>query len=269
MRRLHENSSWPCVRQLVELLAPAAVSVERQQRLRRSAASTVGADPLSAWEARKNFRMNVAGMQAGLELMRRHAASMGLNYTAVVRIRADVGGKTVAEKRGWSQQFLSEVGWYHVQRRAAAWVSGKLPLALSQELVTCGNPRVTRMDFCWWSVPEAPLTRTAATLQEGLERNSFGQSCRDYVNASGVPAFTESVLFCALKELSGVVVPSLLWDSLPDGGVGFGCQRKRDDGTRFSWHYVVSHANPWAPDRCVATLLIRRLMNAAEAWRGL
>ena len=85
------DSAFPCVAAIHAAVGPlAGLLVERQDRADGHDADTRPWN-LVRGETLKNFRMNGASMSAGADLVRHHAQAMGHHYTALVRMRADVG----------------------------------------------------------------------------------------------------------------------------------------------------------------------------------
>ena len=224
--------SQPCVDAIQRVLSDslAAVSVEAQTSPNRSqleAERPWG----TARENMLNMRAQMEGVARGLELVRRHSAATGVRYDALVRFRADYGDPTDHPINGGikgtkirNDVFISRAGWCAVRKRALALTEGTLPQDLRNEFVTCGHPHFLKTDFCQWSVPPEPLTRTVQMLHgDAFERTIYGgDGCAAFLNSSGgaefvhmrpsfrIPVFSESVLFCAM--LAAGVTPSDLVD---------------------------------------------------------
>ena len=61
--------------------------------------------------------MNAASMSAGMGLVTRHSLLADREYTAVVRLRADIGSRKI-RIAGSFDQFLNDEGWRRVRRTA-------------------------------------------------------------------------------------------------------------------------------------------------------
>jgi hypothetical protein len=192
-------SSWPCVGELRKLMPLTAVSVEDQPP---PPPSDDGDHLLSrelSWGPAKenllNMRMQLASMRGGLDLARRHASSVErhVRYTAVVRMRADIGDNRVGGGRLMQAElFPSRASWQAIRRRADLYVSGKLDQRRANELVTCRHPRTKLTDFCQWSVPMGPLVRVVDALSgDEFARTVFGdgrhESCLSFLNRTIPP----------------------------------------------------------------------------------
>ena len=214
----HNTSAWPCVTNLSTTLAPSAVAVEHQDRI----LDDDGDDAPWVNQSLKGFRMNMAGMLGGLDLMERHAAAMGRAYDAVVRMRADVGCRKMRGRPDFREQFMTVEGWERVQRRAAAVHNDSKELAshLRAQLDLCDRPRAKRTDFCLWSAPPTPMLRTMESFRgrlfDRLARGAPSEGgaaaalpvpdCERYLSRRGVTPFVENLLFCAAKQ-QGVRFP--------------------------------------------------------------
>ena len=212
------RSSWPCVQNVTALLDPVAVTVERQDRALGHASDE------RRWtmhETLQGFRMNSASMIGGAELVRRHAAAMGHQYAAAVRMRADVGATNIDLRSDFRPQFLSNRSWRSVRVHAMLAAAnghtndhddgshGSAP----RMLMNCQRPRMKRMDFCFWSAPAAPLLDVMGALRVELSGDeSREQACRAYLNHNFTTSymcqyglgtmfhslFSEHILFCAM-----------------------------------------------------------------------
>ena len=107
-----------------------------------------------------NFRMNVAGMLGGLDLMTRHASALGIEYAAAVRMRADVSGlrmsRFMGNANGKNNIFLSETGWENIRQRAIAAANSAAETRF-QEVVSCGWARVKPVSYTHLTLPTIPL----------------------------------------------------------------------------------------------------------------
>ena len=199
-RSLSNRSSWPCVAQLRSIISPVSVAVERQEHERREEdARAFGAETL------KNFRMNTASMLSGVRLMTRYAKTMGREYAAAVRMRADYGGMRRSEFR---EQFLTSDGWMRIRQRADDACLRRAKRTANR-LELCDKPRSRRVDFCFWSSPVGPLIRAVEALEDELSGNATSEArCQSYLNALRVAVFSENILFCAMHRagVAGTVV---------------------------------------------------------------
>lgn len=215
----HLRSSWPCVHNLSIALNLTAAQVETQLPEADQPLSHVyAAYPrwMNAWA----MSMNAATMAGGMALARRHAAAMGITYSAAVRMRADVGSHHMKPAH-FQEQFLSRVGWTNVARRASDLTAGYLSADRATELVTCGRPYLKRVDFCSWSVPPRPLDATLALLADFAQ--SFGpdgSACAAFLRERVLPQFMENTLICAAHMAGNVTMSSFwdgrLWDNQPN-----------------------------------------------------
>ena len=75
------------------------------------------------------------------------------------------------------------------------------------EVVTCNHPRTENLDFCLWSVPPAPLQRTAQALHRTVKtpvaaRHGAYSSCAALQERLGVaPSSDAALLFCAMSRV--------------------------------------------------------------------
>ena len=210
-------SSWSCVQALNDLLSPSSVAVEVQRP--PSADELARAKPWG-WggENLLNMRMQVSSIMGGLRLAQQHAMAARVEYSAAVRMRADLGDQRISRK--FRDMFLDSHGWKIVSRRALLHARGLLDSNRSAELVTCNRPRLKtvhaarvdaahaslwaaclhvcmssrvrggrQVDFCQWSVPPDPLRRTIEVMSgEAFNRVVYGgEGCAAYLNRSGQP----------------------------------------------------------------------------------
>ena len=210
-------SSWPCVHNLSASFNATAVWVERQPPPPQRTS-------IFANQSMANFRMNAASMANGVDLMMRHASLTGQTasqlYSAAVRIRADVGSRKMRGRPDFRSQFLDDVGWAHVRRRAGLALAGELSSHEVMEIVTCHRPYEKRIDFCFWSAPVTALQQSLAALRSDvIDRLISGDrrgECQEHLRSNRLPPMTENVLFCAMS--SHGVRQSPLWDSWALGG---------------------------------------------------
>ena len=76
-----------------------------------------------------NFRMNTASMAGGLSLMLSHAHTIGLRYTAAVRMRADLSTprfQTLMPAHEGRDHFPSREAWRKIRTRAEQAANGSL-----------------------------------------------------------------------------------------------------------------------------------------------
>ena len=199
-------SSRECLDVVSRKLAPTAVTVETQR------AEEHDEDPrLRSWgvlnESLFKIRMNTASMLGGLDLMSRHEEQTGVEYSAAVRIRLDLGSYRWFKKGYDKPLFLSPNGWGNVRHAADQHQRGKVKSRGG--VSTCTACRLKSTDFCLWSAP-------AAALRDMLEELRGNRFDRLVVGGGGLlpcqqrlrnltttcrfhpVAFSENVLFCAM-----------------------------------------------------------------------
>ena len=163
-----------------------------------------------------NLRMQSASVKAGVDLMARHAATTGLDYHAVARMRADLGDPGFGHGDR-DHLFLNLAGWKTLRRRSNLLLRGKLTARMAEEVVVCVHPRYKHSDFCHWSVPPAPLQRTVeqlvgssfdALVYHGAGLGSKHADCAAYLNSTDetqtppktrIPLVSENIYYCAMR----------------------------------------------------------------------
>lgn len=229
LKMLAGTASWPCIANISALLSPVAVVVERQDR---AYGLDEDARPWSRYESLSSFRMNGAAMITGADMVRRHASTMNHEYHALVRMRADVGSTNIDFRQSFREQFLTNHSWHAVRSIAEAerqqhtsrsiGVShGSVPRAAAKDASSavsvsrlvhqCEEPRLVRIDFCFWSVPATPVLATLDKLRYELSGNETHEAqCRDYLNGTFTAEFycgigmrqatySEHILYCAMR----------------------------------------------------------------------
>ena len=196
-------SAWPCAGQVAKVLRPTAMAVENQAtRNGAYKASPIDNTPFGdSQELPINFRMNTASMAGGLSLMLSHAQTIGLRYTAAVRMRADLSTprfQTLMPAHEGRDHFPSREAWLKIRARAEQAANGSLPQADAAELVTCRRPRRARIDWCFWSTPPQPLLRTVLHLHRNFDQ--VHAWCEQWLRQQGLPAFSENLLRCAMFD---------------------------------------------------------------------
>ena len=156
------SSSWACLEAVSRALEPTVVSAVVQPARPEVQPS------MQSWgrlgESLASFRMNSAAVIGGLDLMRSYASSMRVNYSAVARMRLDMGS------RRWTRfghVFLAPMGWANIRSRADEDARGGGQPGLAREVSTCDVPRVKLTDFCMWSSPPAALLDAFEELRGG------------------------------------------------------------------------------------------------------
>ncbi|KAL3903967.1 MAG: hypothetical protein SGPRY_011462 [Prymnesium sp.] len=188
-RPLLHTPSLPCVSSLVRALAPAAVSVERQE--------TSGFNMSRPWRASvrsyEAYRFNIAGMIGAASLMRLHAAQRHIHYSVALRLRTDIGSPRIVRLVNGT---LSLDAWRTLHRAASAPPSAR-------ELRSCSaikRPGAAGEDNCFWSAPTEPLVDTLHALRDNFDALSQTPIRKGCLH----DAHPESLLRCAAK-LAGVV----------------------------------------------------------------
>jgi hypothetical protein len=210
------TSSWPCLANLTQMISPAGLAVETQDRAR--------GDPADArmWnraETLKSFRMQAASMLGSVRLAKAHAASMGHTDDVAVRMRADMGGMKKGE---FISKFLTAEGWLSVRHATEASIRAAARGRRSCMVRQCeqgDKTRLKRGDFCFWSAPPEPLfmtlERVVGVELAGIEEHE--ERCKQWLNRSTVgaanfPVLSENVLLCAMYGV-GVSMPAFKWGS--------------------------------------------------------
>lgn len=202
-------SAWPCVPLLARAVETTSITLEEQKTPSMEALARV--DTWGAMhENLMNFRWQIASVHAGLGLMSRHAAMAHVRFHAVVRMRADLGERSLPQS--WRETFLKAAGWRTVRRRADLLARGALDAKRASEIVTCGRLRFKYTDFCQWSVPASALERTIDALGSStasFERVVYGgdgrEPCAHYLNRTDnavqmrIPPVSENIMYCAMN----------------------------------------------------------------------
>ena len=193
-------SAWPCAGRVAKVLRPTAMTVENQARAYN--ASPVDNTPLGdAQELPLNFRMNTASMAGGISLMLSHAHTMGLHYTAAVRMRADLSTtrfQTLLPAFSGRDYFPTREAWLKIRARAEQAANGSLPQADAAKLVTCRRPHKARGDWCFWSTPPQPLLETVLHLNRNFDQ--VHAWCEQWLRQQHLPPFSENLLRCAMLD---------------------------------------------------------------------
>lgn len=214
---LFRNSSGPCLYSILNTLDPVAFASEDQDLHATSAT-------MHEREAYHGFkspliavRMGWHGMTSAVRLMMAHATSMNITYHAALRMRLDLGARSLLSPHPF--RFPGDDGWRVVLRHARAAASPAGRMALQQggwaaALHSCkvGTvPGVKNGDNCFWSAPANVLAnvvlhvashieeylptpaRVAGSRRTALENVS---ACRD----RRIHLYPETMLICAMNE---------------------------------------------------------------------
>ena len=194
-------SAWQCAGQVAKVLRPTAMTVENQA-VRAYNASPIDNTPFGdSEELPLNFRMNTASMAGGISLMLSHAHTVGLRYTAAVRMRADLSTprfQTLMPTWEGRDLFPTREAWWKIRTRAEQAANGSLPQAHAAELVSCRRPRNKRGDWCFWSTPPQPLLRTVLHLNRNFDQVHVW--CEQWLRQQRLPPFSENLLRCAMFD---------------------------------------------------------------------
>jgi hypothetical protein len=212
-RRLHNAASHACLLNLSAMIRPVATMLETQplEDSDSQHATEVGS---FAWN-HNVFRMNAMSISAGVGLMTRHSILARRDYTAAVRLRADVGSRKIRNRGVFREQFLNHEGWRIVRKAADTLERSKTRRGLhprkneakekgrrrDNELFFCGNsPRKQRVDFCTWSVPPKALVQAVEALRdERYDTLAANDSCRNtLLDTLRAPIVPENMFLCAM-----------------------------------------------------------------------
>lgn len=193
------TSSFVCLQELAQAITFAAVTIERQklptdagvfQKTALAGTSTWGTSGRST----HGYYMNLMGQVGALELMKRHADAMQLQYAAAVRMRVDCASPRVAALT------RARPPWSTIYRRARASPqrSDEAVVHACSHNRSLGSPA---SDNCYWSAPPRWMAQLILPFsQVGTFEARSTATNRSCLKA----AHPESLLRCALGQ-SGVV----------------------------------------------------------------
>jgi hypothetical protein len=195
---------------VIDATRPVATLVETQPPDTEHGALVVGS---FGWNAAR-FRMNAASLSAGMSLMTRHSILARREYTAIVRLRADIGSRKMRNRKRFRDQFLNHEEWRQVRKAAGMHerhrggllsrkdAAKERRLDREHKLYFCGDsPRKQRVDFCAWSVPPTALVQAVDALRgeryDALTSNA--SLCNDVLmHKLEAPVMPENVFLCAM-----------------------------------------------------------------------
>ncbi len=135
------------------------------------------------------MRMNAYGIYGGLQLVLHHSLKIYKKYDVILRIRADMFGSRMQNRKDYKEQFPNVQEWKKMKQKIK-----QSPNSLHE----CMRPRAKRIDFCIFG-RLSPMITVFFNLFDNFS-NVANADCVKHLENIHWPVYSESMIACSIMQ---------------------------------------------------------------------